>query len=217
MKKMIFVISCLISFIPLVSAESNRLYFTKDEKGLVYDTDYFDEKIFMHHDDMYPNKSYRDVLDIENGTDNECKLYFKIVQPEQDELAKELIDNIEMEIYIDDELIYKGIATGVDINGDGVNLENAISLGLFKPNDKKTLVAKTKLSKEYENKNNTTKSYIDWQFYGDCSGVKGLEKINPDTGDYMSFKVILLLIIVLLLSFSFSLYTGRKIFRNKKS
>ena len=90
MKKMIFVISCLISFIPLVSAESNRLYFTEDKKGLVYDTDYFDEKIFMHHDDMYPNKSYRDVLDIENGTDNECKLYFKIVQPEQDELAKEL-------------------------------------------------------------------------------------------------------------------------------
>lgn len=96
----------------------------------------------MHHDDMYPNKRYRDVLDIENGTDNECKLYFKIVQPEQDELAKELIDNIEMEIYIDDELIYKGIATEVDINGDGVNLENAISLGLFKPNDKKTLVEK---------------------------------------------------------------------------
>lgn len=69
----------------------------------------------MHHDDIYPNKSYRDALDIENGTDNE--------------------------------LIYKGIATGVDINGDGVNLENAISLGLFKPNDKKTLVEKQNYQK----------------------------------------------------------------------
>ena len=212
MKNMLFVIFCLISFIPLVNADSNRLYFTKSEKGLVYDTDYFDEKIFMHHDDMYPNKSYRDVLDIENGTENECELYFKIVQVEQNDLAKELIDNIEMEIYIDDELIYKGIATGEDIEGDGVNLKNAISLGLFKSNDKKTLVAKTKLSKDYDNKNNTAKSYIDWQFYGKCSGVKGLEEINPDTGDYMSFRVMLLLIVVLLLSFSLTIY-----FVSKKS
>ena len=207
---MIFVVPCLILFIPFVKAESNRLYFTEDEKGLVYDTDYFDEKIFMHHVDMYPNKSYEDILDIENGTNNECELYFKIVQKEQDELAKELIDNIEMEIYIDDNLIYKGIATGEDIEGDGINLENAISLGLFKPGIKKTLVAITKLSKDYENKSNTTKSYIDWQFYGRCSEVKGLEEINPDTGDYMSFKTILLIIIVLLLSFSIFIYSFSK-------
>ena len=213
MKKMIFVISCLISFIPLINAESNRLYFTEDKKGLVYDTDSFDEKIFMHHDDMYPNKKYEDILDIENGTKNECELYFKIIQVDQDELAKELINNIEMEIYIDNSLIYKGIATGEDIEGDGVNLEDAISLGLFKPNTKKTLVAKTKLSKDYENKANTTKSYIDWQFYAKCSEVKGLEEINPDTGDFMSFKTILLMIIILLLSFSFTVYS---LFKKKK-
>ena len=203
MKKVLGIIICFILFIPFCNAENNRLYFTEDGKKLVYDTDYFDEKIFMHHTDMYPGKEYVDVLDIENGTNNECELFFKILQEEQDEKAMELIRNINMKIYVDNELIYDGIATGEDILENNINLKNAISLGTFSQNKKSILKVYTALDSNYEDKTNIIESFTDWQFYAKCGEAESVEIINPDTGDTVSIKNFIVIILALLLLFCF--------------
>lgn len=210
MKKIVFVLICLILFTPLVNAEGNRLYFSEDGKELVYDTEYFNEKIFMHHVDMYPGKVYQDILDIENGTKNECELFFKVIPVEQSAKANELIENINMEITVDDKLMYDGFATGKDYVGDGINLTNAISLGYFKSNQKSTLVVNTNLNENYEDSDNVVKSYIDWQFYAKCSGVKDVVEINPETGSLFSTKILLMIAIVSLLFVTIMTYIMRK-------
>lgn len=205
MKKVLGIIICFILFIPLCNAEKNRLYFTEDGKKLVYDTDYFDEKIFMHHTDMYPGKEYVDVLNIENGTNNECELFFKVLQQEQAEKAYELIRNINMKIYVDDKLIYDGIATGEDILEDGINLKNAISLGIFSQKKESILKVYTVLDSNYEDKTNVIESFTDWQFYARCGEAESVEIINPDTGDTFSIKNLIIIILALLLLFGFIL------------
>lgn len=210
MKKLLLICFSFLCLISFVDAKSNRLYFTEKGPDLVYDTDYFDEKIFMHHTDMYPGKTYEDILDIQNGSDSNCDLFFKVVELEQDELAQELIENIEMEIYVDNELIYDGIATGEDI--DGVNLQNTIFLGNFEKGKKSTLVVKTNLSKDYNNSENTDASYIDWEFYGRCASGVILE-INPDTGDTMTFKYFVIILVILLLSMILFVYSYKRVKR----
>ena len=95
-------------------ALDNRLYFTEDGKELFYDTEQLDKDTFMNHKDMMPGKQYEDILTISNGSSNTCKLYFKVVERDQSKLAGELLENINMQIYIDNELIYDGNAKGLD-------------------------------------------------------------------------------------------------------
>lgn len=210
MKKIIVVCLFFLLFIGNVrAAEGNKLYFTEDAKELVYDTDLFDEDVFMHHLDLYPSKQNKDILSIENGSDNTCTLYFKVVEREQSELADELIDNIMMKIYVDDALIYDGSARGEDVTGDKINLQDTITLGTFEPGKVSELISVTKLNEQYDNKNNTVKAYIDWQFYAQC-GKEEVLPINPDTGDFMNSKLFVILIVVIIMALLVFVYAKNK-------
>ncbi len=135
---------------------------------------------------MVPGKEYEDILLIENGTETKYTLYFKIKELDQDDLANELIDNIEMKVYLGGELIYEGKARGLDYGAE-INLQNVIKIGDFYKNDSNVIRVTTKLADDYTNINNDTLAKIEWQFYAfyEEDTEHGYHEIipNPKTGD----------------------------------
>lgn len=202
MKKIVKIICLILSvgIMSIVSAKEsdNKLYFTNEGDRLYYDTKLYDAKVFMNHTDMVPGSSYTDTLLIENGTDTNYKLYFKVKELEQNEKANEILDNILMEIYIGDELIYDGKVKGLDYNDSGINLQDAIYIGEYNKNTEKELVVKTSFNEDFSDKDNTELSHIEWQFYAQYEDK--LVIINPNTGDnikkvmYMCFITLAILI-----------------------
>ena len=193
-----------------VSAKQNKIYFTNSGDRLYYDTQSFDENVFLQHLDMIPGSSYTDTLNIENHTKYTYKLYMKIKEVEgQSEEAEELLDNIKMKIYHDGALIYDGYAKGLDYNESGTNLQNAIYIGEYKPDKESKLLVDTELRTTYSNTENQEYSYIDWEFYAEYEEL--VIPINPDTGGeifnqnnvirniVITLTFILLLILVVLL------------------
>ena len=154
---------------------------------------------------------YVDELTIENKTNTTYNLYLKVVNVEQDELADELIDNIEMQVYLDDALIYDGYARGLDYTDLGVDLQNAILIGEYAKNKESKLVVHTKLSEDYSNINNDSVGKIEWEFY--ASYEKNTIPILPETVDNISKYIILLAGSALMLVFLIIFVLNRK---NKK-
>ena len=145
MKKiLLFIILISFSFI-FVEAKENRLYFTEENNRLYYEGDLLDDDVFMKHLDMMPGDSYTDELLIENGTETQYKLYFKVVPRNQSSKANVLLDSILMKIKLNDEIIYDGKATGLDYNANGINLQNAILLGEFDKSEEAKMIVELKL------------------------------------------------------------------------
>ena len=211
MKKLILLIMITVLTVINVNALNNKLYFTEKDDRLYYDSDSFDKSIFMEHYDMVPGKVYVDELTIENKTNTTYNLYLKVVNVEQDELADELIDNIEMQVYLDDALIYDGYARGLDYTDLGVDLQNAILIGEYAKNKESKLVVHTKLSEDYSNINNDSIGKIEWEFY--ASYEKNTISILPETVDNISKYIILLAGSALMFVFLIIFVLNRK---NKK-
>ena len=211
MKKLILLIMITVLTVINVNALNNKLYFTEKDDRLYYDSDSFDKSIFMEHYDMVPGKVYVDELTIENKTNTTYNLYLKVVNVEQDELADELIDNIEMQVYLDDFLIYDGYARGLDYTDLGVDLQNAILIGEYAKNKESKLVVHTKLSEDYSNINNNSIGKIEWEFY--ASYEENTIPILPETVDNISKYIILLAGSALMLVFLIIFVLNRK---NKK-
>lgn len=211
MKKLILLIMITVLTVINVNALNNKLYFTEKDDRLYYDSDSFDKSIFMEHYDMVPGKVYVDELTIENKTNTTYNLYLKVVNVEQDELADELIDNIEMQVYLDDVLIYDGYARGLDYTDLGVDLQNAILIGEYAKNKESKLVVHTKLSEDYSNINNDSIGKIEWEFY--ASYEKNTIPILPETVDNISKYIILLAGSALMFVFLIIFVLNRK---NKK-
>ena len=177
MKRGIFLISFLLLMISPVYAKENRLYFTEENNRLYYESGLFDEKVFMKHTDMIPGSSYLDTLKIENGTRTKYTLYMKAV-PQENE--NELLEHIEMIITLDGKVIYAGNATGEDFNDQGINLQNAILLGEFQPNQTSTMEVDTKLLENFSKSEVSSTSKVDWAFYASYDNST-IDIINPNT------------------------------------
>lgn len=202
MKKIILSILIIIFLIPIVNAASNRLIFTSNKDRLIYNTSYFDENIFMHHTDMIPGSSYKDELIIENKTTTKYKLYLRVVDKNQSILSNELLDNIEMSIYLNGNLIYDGYARGLDYKSSGVNLQNSIYIGEYSSLVTSELLVETKLNTSYSNTKNNEFAYIDWEFIANYNDE--IIPINPDTGDRIF--IIIKILLTLLIGISIMLY-----------
>lgn len=191
--KRLFILMAVMLFLAIdVNAYNNKLYFTEKDDRLYYDSDSFDDSVFMHHLDMLPGKTFIDELTIENKTKTPYSLYLKVKNVEQDELADELIDNIEMEIYLDNVLIYEGYARGLDYSDNGVDLQNAILIGEYKTNSESKLKVYTKLSESYSNINNDSLGQIEWEFY--ASYENAVIPVLPNTGDDIYIHIVLLVV-----------------------
>lgn len=210
-------IICLVVIISLAlpiyaKDANNKLYFTNSKDRLYYDTKLFDENIFMYHDGMTPGVTYTDTLLIENGSSTDYDLYLKIKEVDQDIAANNLLDNISMEIYLDDELVYNGKAKGLDYNDVGVNIQEAAYIGKYKSNSEKNLTVKTKLNEEFfHNNNEEITSHIEWEFYAsyddkeDDNNKNQVIPINPNTSDniylHITIAISSLLLIIILAVF----------------
>lgn len=197
MKKILLLIGILFISISNVYAKDNRLYFIEDNDKLYYDSKSFDEELFMNHTDMLPGEIYTDELILENSSKKTYTLYFKIKERKQSEEADSFLNYIDMNIYLDNELIYSGNIKGN--NYEDVNLKNAIKLFDIKPNQISNMKVETYLDTSYDNYNNTTNSYIDFEFYSQYDKEEIVEKsevqlIQPKTGDNIYLYVGLLII-----------------------
>ena len=203
MKKKFIALLLIILFIPYFCySKENRLMFRDSGNRLFYQSNLFNENIFMHHTDMVPGSSYTDTLVIENKTKTNYKSYLKVIEQDLSNLANELLDNIKMTIYLDGKLIYEGYAKGLDYNSKGINLQNAIYIGEYKYDTSSILEVKTKLIPEYSNTENNEFSYVNWEFIANYEN--DLIVINPDTGDKIEVVIkmlstILITIVILLI------------------
>ena len=168
MKRIIlFVFLSLFLVIPVFAEnEKNVLHFVEGDEGLYYESKFINENVFMKHLDMIPGEKYYDSLFIENGADDKYILYFKV-----DDKNDDLLNNIVMRIYLNDELIYNGYATGEDYYSDGINLRNVICLGYVNPDDEYEMKVETYISPKYTDYNNLDTSTIDWHFYAQYPAV----------------------------------------------
>ncbi len=198
MKKILLLIGILFISISNVYAKDNRLYFIEDNDKLYYDSKSFDEELFMNHIDMLPGEIYTDELILENSSKKTYTLYFKIKERQQSEEADSFLNYIDMNIYLDNELIYSGNIKGN--NYEDVNLKNAIKLLDIKPNQISNMKVETYLDTSYDNYNNTTNSYIDFEFYSQYDKDEVIveknevQLIQPKTGDNIYLYVGLLII-----------------------
>lgn len=184
MRKTIFTISLVLTLILTIStvnARENKLYFTGSGDRLYYNSSLYDDTYFMKHIDMVPGSSYEDRLTIENSSKYDYKLYMKVKNIDQSDLAKELLANIKMEINLDGQLLYSGYADGFDYSHDGLDLTNTIYIGEYKSNSTGEIIVNTKLIEEYANTENDEFSYVDWEFIAEYNDL--VIPINPDTSN----------------------------------
>lgn len=173
MKKLfVSLVAALFLATPVFAADENTVYIREDDEQVVYEaSDGFDER-FMHHEGMVPGgETYVDYLTIENGTSKDYDIYFKITAENNSAKANALIDNIDMKIYIDEELFYDGKARGLDYRKQGINLTNAIKIKEFATGESVRMKVETRLNEAYEDINNTDASKTHWHFYVIESGL----------------------------------------------
>jgi len=200
--KSLLLVLMLFSF-TLVNARENKLYFTGSGDRLYYDSSKYDDEYFMKHVDMVPGSSYEDRLTIENDSNYDYKLYMRVKNREQSELAAYLLKNIKMEITMNGELLYSGFADGLDYSHDNLDLTNTIYIGEYKSKMNGEIVVNTKLIEKYDVTENDEYSYVDWEFVAEYNDL--VIPINPDTGsstnEYIKILLISLTIVFALILF----------------
>lgn len=196
--KRIFNILLFISFfwLSFVYADNNKLYFTETNGRLYYDSA-LDDNSFMKHLDLVPGSVNEDTLVIENGTNTDYTLYLKLKPKSDAEEARELLSKLKMQIYLDNNLIYDGIASGVDYNNTGVNLSEAAKIGMVSAKHTYTLKVVTTLDTDYDNTENDEYSLVDWTFYAEYNDeVKEIIKVPITSKNSYTFIILSALIVV---------------------
>ncbi len=196
--KRIFNILLFISlfWLSFVYADNNKLYFTETNGRLYYDSAINDNS-FMKHLDLVPGSVNEDTLVIENGTNTDYTLYLKLKPKSDAEEARELLSKLKMQIYLDNNLIYDGIASGVDYNNTGVNLSEAAKIGMVSAKHTYTLKVVTTLDTDYDNTENDEYSLVDWTFYAEYNDeVKEIIKVPITSKNSYTFIILSALIIV---------------------
>ena len=191
MKRLLIMLGAFFCVVASVNAYENTLRFIESDNSIYYDSEKYDDNLFMNHLDMIPGEENEDVLHIENTTDKEFTLYFRVVDKEYTEEEAELIDNTTMTIFIDDDIIYNGSIDGEN-HEDGINLTNAIKIGEYSSGSESDLRVVTKLSEDYTNAQNEAVVEIDWEFYAEYDDA--ILPINPITLDRIHHNVIIFIV-----------------------
>ena len=186
MKKILFLSVIFFCLCPVLKASNNKLVFQLDDKehALVYDTDQFDKKSFLHHTDMVPGVLFEDSLKVVNSTKDEYLLYMKIKPSTMSEKQRVLLENIVISLYDGDELIYTGSGLGANYEKDNQTFEEVIPLGVIDKDEVKDLKFVSYLKNEFDDITNDAISQIEWDFYAYTDTYNGM--INPNTKDNVS-------------------------------
>ncbi len=180
MKKILAIILASLFIAAPVFAVENRVYVYEEDGKIYYDGALFDDR-FMIHEGMVPGgETYTDYLVVENSTSSDYDIYFKITNENNSAKANDLLNYINMKIYLDDELYYDGKARGLDYRGVGVNLTDAIKLKHFEAGDMVTMRVETQLDSSYEDIYNWDASMTHWHFYIADDTIPEPEPDNPE-------------------------------------
>lgn len=181
MKKIFAIILASLFIAAPVFAADNTVYIREADGKIVYEaSDGFNER-FMYHEGMTPGgEVYTDYLNIENGTSSDYDIYFKITAENNSIKASNLIEHIEMKIYIDDVIFYDGKARGLDYRAQGVNLTDAIKIKHFASGESVRMKVLTRLDETYEDINNPDTSKTHWHFYVTSEEPDPEEPIEPE-------------------------------------
>ena len=177
--------------IPAVAQVENKLYFSNVGNKLYYDSTRFEEARFMYHIEMSPGNTFRDQLLIENSSSLPYDLYFQVIPIVQSEIADELLEYIDMKIYLDGVLMYDGKVTGKDYSEDDVHLRQVVYIGEYLPGKESLMTVDLAFSPEYA-AGEEVWSRIDWKFWG-VGEHKDPEPMEPgpQMGDpYQHIKII---------------------------
>jgi hypothetical protein len=152
---------------PVFAAPGDVVYIYEEDGKIYYDSSRLDGH-FMHHEGMIPGGDrYMDELTIENATSNDYDVYFQITGNDNSPRAEELLDHIEMSIWLGDssEPMYVGRALGLDYYERNVNLSNAVLLKHFEAGESLKMRVETYLDATYEDIDNPDMSTTKWHFY----------------------------------------------------
>ena len=156
------------------SESVKRLYFTEENGTMTY-TPYRDGQSvengnwFMSFTNMVPGGIYHDQLSIENGSNKNYDLFMEIVPREQEQIKNELLEQISMSIYYNDQLIYNGKATGSQY-GEGENMQQVVALGYYGSKSSGNIRVDLMLNPDLALEDDGTFQYadvltkIDWKF-----------------------------------------------------
>jgi hypothetical protein len=181
MKRIFSAILASLFIVAPVSAADNTVYIREADGKVVYEaSDGFNER-FMFHEDMVPGgDAYTDYLTIENGTSNSYDIFFKITAENNSIKASNLIEHIEMKVYIDDVLFYDGKARGLDYRAQGVNLTDAVKIKNFASGESVHMKVETRLDSTYEDINNPDTSKTQWHFYATGEEPDPEKPVEPE-------------------------------------
>lgn len=208
-KKILFFMILVLFCVP-VYASNSKIYFTESE-GRIYFKDY--DGTFMKHTEMLPGNMYTDTLEIENDTTINYKLFLRLIDSSTSDESSELLDYLNMKIYLDDSLIYEGNSKGlVYIDGEYM-LEDILKIGNMIPKSKHILKVETTLSKEYTNKSNNDFSFLTWDFYAQYDELTKPIQIDKVPNTYDALPIWIISVVVCLVIMIISLYQHRKISR----
>lgn len=187
--KKIFValLASIIIATPVFAAEKNKVFVYEQDEKIYYDSKQFDDR-FMVHENMVPGDSYSDELVVENGTSYEHDIYFKIALDDANtENAKDLLDYIDMKVYVNDALFYNGKAKGKDYRCEGVDLTDAVLIKRFAAHESVSMRVETHFDESYEDIDNNDTAHTHWLFYLSDQPEKPEEITpNPRTNDDFS-------------------------------
>ena len=187
--KKIFValLASIIIATPVFAEEKNKVFVYEQDEKIYYDSKQFDDR-FMVHENMVPGDSYSDELVVENGTSYEHDIYFKVALDDANtENAKDLLDYIDMKVYVNDALFYNGKAKGKDYRGEGVDLTDAVLIKRFAAHESVSMRVETHFDESYEDIDNHDTAHTHWLFYLSDQPEKPEEITpNPRTNDDFS-------------------------------
>ncbi len=144
----------LIIYSPNVFAATYTLEIKENHDIIYYDVNNSSTNIFMDHKDMLPGETYTDTILIKSSSSKEFSLYFNFKMKEQNTLEEELLNNINMKVYINDKLEYDGVAkTSLYVENEDIKEENLIFLGNYNKSEQSNIRVETSLKDEYEIKN----------------------------------------------------------------
>ena len=191
MKKMAIIFIIFFCLVEPIGASENILRFVDEDNNLYYDSEIFDDDIFMNRLNLISGETNNDVLLIENKTDDTFNLYFRIIDNGYSEEDKELISNTTMKIFVDNEIIYDGYIDGKHYD-DGINLNNSVSVGEFTPDSSKEIRVVTGVDSDYVGAEANATIQVDWEFYAEIDDA--ILPINPIILEGIDHNIIILII-----------------------
>ena len=138
-------------FTPNVYASTYTLELKEDYGTVYYDMNNNNTNVFMNHKNMLPGEIYTGEIIIKSTCSKELSLYFDFKMKKQNDLEEELLNNINMKVYINEVLQYDGVAkASLYIDNEDIKEEDLIYLGTYNKSSQSRIRVETSLKDEYE-------------------------------------------------------------------